>query len=133
MTKKDLVLAVAAGVLAPCVGLAFASVIGLLIFPEPNKSFLGAAFVSLVALIYSVPAVLLYGLPLFLILRTFQIANIFTCALVALASIAFAALYPPIGATLGKLIAFSFFFLTSALGFWFFARRTISTTRRPNN
>jgi len=131
MKNKNMVLAVIAGVVTPCLGLAIASAAALLIYPEPNKSLIGALFASLFAMIFSIPAVLLYGLPLFLLLRKYQRANIFTCVLVALAPILFAALYPPMGASTGKLLTFSFFFLVSALGFWFFARRTLPITA-PN-
>jgi hypothetical protein len=123
--RRHLVFAVIAGMLAPCVALAIISAFLVIIHPEPDKSSVFAVVGSLVALVYTIPAVLLYALPLFLLLRKFRLANLTSCVLSALAPIVFAALYPPMAATPDKLALFGAFFLVSALGFWFFARKTI--------
>lgn len=119
--------------LAPCAALAIVSGIALLVYPEPGKSIPLAMLGGLAALVYSIPAVLFYGLPLFLILRAFKLANFFTSVLSALAPILFAASYPPMAATWEKLLVFGSFFLVSALGFWFFARQTVHGEVLPNH
>lgn len=126
--NKHLVFAVLAGMFAPCLGLVIWSVADLVFFHVDDIPLLGAMFFSMFALVYTVPAVLLYGLPLFLLFRLLRLANIFTCVLTALLPIVIAPLIPRIGASLEALLSFGFFFLISALSFWFFARNTI----RPN-
>jgi len=85
----------------------------------------GRIYFALVLMSYALPPVLLYGLPMFLLLRRFQAANIYTCVLTALAPIGIAT---ELGWTRGasqKAILYGALFLISALAFWVFARKSI--------
>ena len=124
--KRNLIFTILAGILAPCAAVIIASGLALLVHPEPGKPVALAMLSGLMALVYIVPAVLLYGLPLFLLFRKFKLANLFTSVLSSLAPIAFAALSPPVAASIEQLLVFALFFLVSAFGFWFFARKTLS-------
>jgi hypothetical protein len=86
--------------------------------------------VAWAALFYSALAVLIYGLPVFLILRRLGVANLLTCILTALAPIAIAGFA---GSMWGKnmwdkkMVPYGALFLLSGLSFWAFARKSITT------
>ena len=89
--------------------------------------------VAMAALFYSALAVLIYGLPVFLILRWLGLANLLTCILTALAPIAIAGFAGPMW---GKnmwdktMVPFGALFLLSGLSFWAFARKSIATRQQ---
>ena len=82
---------------------------------------------SLIPMSYAIPAVLLYGLPVFLLLRRLRLANVYTCVLTALAPIGVAAQagWLKDSTSLKKGLLYGAFFLISGLSFWIFARKAV--------
>ena len=84
---------------------------------------------AIAALFYSALAMLVYGLPVFLILRRLGLANLLTCVLTALAPIAMAACAASLwGKAMWdqKMVLYGAAFLLSGLSFWAFARKSIT-------
>lgn len=129
--KQPLVLGLIAGSFAPGLALGLSSIMLLLIHPEPNTSFLLAFFGSIaVVLIFSVPALLFYVLPIFLLFKSLRIANIYMCLATAITPILVAGFIPNIASTVAQKAIFGALFVVSALAFWYFARQTIHTNEK---
>ena len=128
--EKQLVAAVVAGAIAPCVVLAVASVATHIVTPDLGATLLGviagSIFAGVVALVFTIPTMLIYVLPVFFLLRAFKCANLITSIATALAPIAIAAFIPSVGVTQGKMTAYGGMFICSALAFWYYARRTVN-------
>ena len=134
--NKQLGAGIAAGIAAPSIavlvlgawqGHAQANQVGSPGWQLPQES----VVVAMAAFFYSTLAVLIYGLPVFLVLRRLGLANLLTCTLTALAPIAIAGFAGPLW---GKnmwdttMVPFGAFFLLSGLSFWAFARKSIAKT-----
>ncbi len=124
--KNRLLLGLIAGAFAPGVALGLSSIVLFLIEPSPKTSipliFFGSIFAGL---LFSVPALLIYALPLFLLFKRCRIANIYTCVASALAPVLVAGFMPQAATTVAQQAIFGALFLVSALAFWYFARQTI--------
>lgn len=126
MNKKWLILAVFSGAVAPGIALSLISVISLIVKPEPNTSILMAVLGSFwISFMFAIPALLVFGLPLFLLFRGLGIANIYTCIIAAVLPVVFVGFIPSLASTFIQQVIFGLLFLISALSFWFFARNTV--------
>jgi hypothetical protein len=128
--NRNLLFGLIAGTLAPGIALGLGSAFLLIVYPEPNKSIFMALVGSVWAgIMFSIPALLIYALPLFLFFKAFRIANIYTCVATALTPVLIVGFIPAAASTIQQQLIFGALFLVSALAFWYFARRTIYTKK----
>jgi|GEM_PF-5515933 len=87
----------------------------------------GGLLIGTYGMLVALILVLVYGLPLFLILRKFNLASYISVFLIAVTpwAIAFLLLeYMP-----DQFIEYSWYSLTSAYAFWFFAKKTVNNVQ----
>lgn len=128
---KQLILAILAGVLS--VSIAIVTVMlfhSMFVVSEVDTSsfaeHLGTmAIFGFIAGEITLLGVLFYGLPVFLLLRRFNQANIVTCTVTALFPWPIFALLDTTQGASSVYVQFAAYSLVSALSFWYFARRVV--------
>ena len=101
-----------------------------LVYPIEDSNYtlgewiLGGAGIGLIGIAYAVIIIVVYGLPLFLMLRKLKLVNWLSCIVIALAP--WVIIDGFINHDIKHFIEFSWYSLVSGGMFWFFARKTIS-------
>jgi hypothetical protein len=94
----------------------------------PATSFLeGLLAWSIAGTAVALFVLLTYGIPLFLLLRKYRIANVFSCCITAAVP---SALIATLAGEPAFLLQYGYISIVSALAFWLFARRALL---QPNN